>query len=77
MKRLLDRIPLGLLTLLALWMAVAPIAPQPHLWEKLQMLAAGSLTRPLDIFDLILHATPLTLLLAKLYFRIVQRPPPG
>jgi hypothetical protein len=30
------------------------------------MLAAGDLTRPLDIFDLILHATPFVVLILKL-----------
>ena len=30
----LDNIPLGLLILLALWMAIAPIVPEPHLIEK-------------------------------------------
>ena len=30
------------------------------------MLAAGTLSRPIDIFDLVLHATPVLLLAAKL-----------
>ena len=30
------------------------------------MLAAGTLSRPIDIFDLVLHASPWALLLAKL-----------
>jgi len=62
----LDRIPLAPLVLVAAWMAVAPIVPEPHLWEKLKMLAAGTLVRPLDIFDLFFHAVPLVLLLLKL-----------
>ena len=59
MMRLLDRFPLPWLAVLALWMAVAPITPEPHLVEKLRMLADGTLVRPLDIFDLFLHATPI------------------
>jgi hypothetical protein len=38
----------------------------PHVWEKLQMLVAGELVRPIDIFDLLLHATPWMLLILKL-----------
>ncbi len=62
----LDRIPLYLLIIVALTLGLAPFVPQPHLLEKLQMLMAGTLTRPLDIFDLFLHGTPFVLLLLKL-----------
>ncbi len=62
----LDRLPLPLLIVLAGWMALAPMFPEPHLWEKLKMLAAGTLTRPLDIFDLLFHATPVLLLVWRL-----------
>jgi hypothetical protein len=63
---LLDRIPLSLLLLAALTLGLAPFVPEPHLWEKLKMLAAGTLVAPIDIFDLLLHATPVLLLGAKL-----------
>jgi hypothetical protein len=62
----LDRIPLSLLLPLAVVMALAPFSPEPHLWEKLKMLASGTLVRPIDIFDLFLHGTPLLLLALKL-----------
>ncbi len=62
----LDKIPLGILVLASLTLGLAPFMPEPHLWEKLKMLAAGELTRPIDIFDLLLHGTPWLLLLAKL-----------
>ncbi|MBF0415007.1 MAG: RND transporter [Magnetococcales bacterium] len=61
----IDRISWVALVPLALFMAIAPIHPEPHLWEKLKMLGAGSLTRPLDIFDLFMHATPLVLVVVK------------
>jgi hypothetical protein len=64
--KLLDRIPLSLLLPLALVMALAPFVPEPHLWEKLKMLAAGTLVKPIDIFDLFLHGTPLLLIALKL-----------
>jgi hypothetical protein len=62
----LDRVPYTLILPLAVLLALAPFAPEPHLWEKLKMLAAGTLSRPIDIFDLFFHATPLALLLLKL-----------
>jgi hypothetical protein len=62
----LDELPLGLLILACLLLGLAPFLPEPHIWEKLKMLAAGTLTRPLDIFDLLLHASPFVLLVLKL-----------
>jgi hypothetical protein len=62
----IDRIPLMLLVPLALWLAVAPVVPEPHLLEKLRMLAQGSLQRPIDIFDLLLHSVPLGVLVLRL-----------
>ncbi|WP_263338880.1 MULTISPECIES: RND transporter [Albidovulum] len=52
--------------LAALTLGLAPFVPEPHLWEKLKMLAAGTLVRPIDIFDLVLHAAPWAILIAKL-----------
>jgi len=62
----LANIPYTLLVPLALFLALAPFTPEPHLWEKLKMLFAGTLVRPIDIFDLFLHGTPLVILLLKL-----------
>ena len=63
----LDRFPLKLLLVVALWLAVAPVVPEPHLIEKIRLLTQGALTRPIDIFDLFLHATPLVLLALRLW----------
>jgi hypothetical protein len=46
----------------AIVLALMPFYPQPHLVEKLQMLANGSLSKPIDIFDLIWHGWALVLL---------------
>jgi len=62
----LDRIPLWILVVVALTLGLAPFVPEPHVWEKLKMLAAGMLTRPIDIFDLLYHAAPWLLLTLKL-----------
>ncbi len=62
---LLDQIPLNILILAALTLGMAPFFPEPHLWEKLKMLLAGQLTKPVDILDFLMHATPWLLLIAK------------
>ncbi len=62
----LDRIPLVPLAVVAIFLGLAPFVPEPHLVEKLRMLLHGELTRPLDVFDLALHGTPVVVLIAKL-----------
>jgi len=62
----LDKIPLVVFVLFALLLGLAPFLPEPHLWEKLKMLFSGTLTRPIDIFDLLWHAAPVILLVLKL-----------
>ena len=62
-----DRMPWLWLLLLAGWLAIAPITPEPHLIEKLRLLAQGALVQPLDIFDLAMHAAPLLLAALKLW----------
>lgn len=64
--RFLDQIPLAPLAFAALALGLAPFYPEPHLVEKLRMLAAGALVKPIDIFDLAMHGVPALLLLAKL-----------
>jgi hypothetical protein len=61
----LDSIPYVFIAPLAIFLALAPFSPEPHLWEKLKMLFAGTLVRPIDIFDLFLHGTPLLVLILK------------
>jgi hypothetical protein len=55
----------SLVLLLGGALALAPFVPEPHLWEKLKMLASGTLTRPLDIFDLLMHGSGLVLIALK------------
>lgn len=63
---MLDSIPYGALAFLAVVLGLAPFYPMPHLLEKLIMLRNGTLVKPIDIFDLLMHATPVILLAAKL-----------
>jgi hypothetical protein len=53
---------------IVLLLGFAPFYPEPHIVEKLRMLLAGTLKRPIDIFDLIWHAWPFALLA----YRIMQ-----
>jgi len=62
---LLDSIPYAALIPAAILLGLAPFYPRPHLVEKLEMLVQGQLRRPLDVFDLLFHATPVILLVAK------------
>lgn len=64
--RWIDETSLGFFALVALALGLAPFLPEPHIWQKLKMLAAGELVKPLDIFDLLLHGTPWVLLSIKL-----------
>jgi len=62
----LDKIPMQMIALPAALLALAPFVPEPHLWQKLKMLADGTLSKPIDLFDLFLHGAPLILLAIKL-----------
>ncbi len=46
-------------------MALLPFSAESHLFEKLGMLMQGSLSKPIDIFDLLLHSFPMFLLVTK------------
>jgi hypothetical protein len=74
MRNLFNRIPLSLLIVLCLSLGLAPFTPEPHLLEKLRMLASGELTRPIDVFDLLLHGTPWLLLSIKLILQLTSKP---
>lgn len=62
----LRRLDWRIVALLCATLGLAPFLPEPHLWEKLRMLTSGTLTRPMDIFDLVLHGAPWLLLVLKL-----------
>ncbi|PKN12680.1 MAG: hypothetical protein CVU69_06505 [Deltaproteobacteria bacterium HGW-Deltaproteobacteria-4] len=53
---------------LVLLLGFAPFVPQPHIVEKIAMLLAGTLKKPIDIFDLFWHAWPFVLLA----YRVIQ-----
>lgn len=69
MRALLAQVPWSLAIVLALTLGLAPFRP-PHLVEKLQMLARGTLVRPVDWFDLLMHGAPWLLVILKGAFEL-------
>jgi len=61
------KIPYSVLAPVALVVGFSPFFPEPHLSEKLRLLFAGELVRPIDIFDLLLHLAPVVLLIIKFF----------
>lgn len=64
--KILDKLSLPLVLFIALGLGFAPFFPEPHIVEKLRMLFQGTLTQPIDIFDLVYHGAAFALLFAKL-----------
>ena len=73
MKKLIDKIPMSILVVAALLLTFAPFVPEPHLWQKLKMLADGTLVKPIDIFDLFWHSWPVILLVIKIGFIVTDK----
>ncbi|WP_372740582.1 hypothetical protein [Neptunomonas sp.] len=65
MTNLIRRLPWFVLILGSLTLGLAPFFPQPHLFEKIQMLINGERSRGIDIFDLLLHGLFPLLLIVK------------
>lgn len=42
----------------SLTLGLAPFYPHAHVWKQLVNLARGTLTEPIDIFDLVMHGAP-------------------
>ena len=65
MLRILDSISYPILVIAALLLLLAPFKPMPHVVEKFIMLKEGTLSKPMDIFDLLFHLLPTILLILK------------
>lgn len=65
MLKFLNKIPYSTLILATIFMLLTPISPMPHIVEKILMIKNGALYKPLDIFDLFFHISPLILLIIK------------
>ena len=68
--QLIDKIPMQFLIVMTIFLGLAPYLPfmvePPHLFTKLNMLFSGTLSKPIDIFDLLMHGTPALLLIIRL-----------
>lgn len=65
MDRFLKKIPYSILIIFSVIILLTPFQPMPHVLEKILMLKDGVLNRPIDIFDLFFHFSPLLLLILK------------
>lgn len=72
--KLIKNLPLLPLVAITLLLGLAPFTPAPHLFEKISMLFDGALTKPVDIFDLLMHASPGLLLGLKLILTAGSKP---
>ncbi len=50
---------------------LAPFSPEPHLIEKLRLFSHGDLVKPIDIFDLLMHSSPMLLMGIKVLRQFV------
>ena len=66
MRTLVSKINWPILIVACATIGLAPLFPEPHVWEKLRMLVQGNLTRAIDWFDLVMHGTPWVLLVLKI-----------
>lgn len=69
MREFLNRLGWVVLIIAAVLLGLAPFRPEPHLVEKLRMLAHGTLKRSIDILDLFFHLSPFVLIVLKLLYR--------
>jgi hypothetical protein len=74
MLRWLDGLPLAPLVVAAVVLGLSPLLPEPHLPQKLGLLFAGELDKPIDRLDLLMHvALPLVLVLKWIRLTQIRR----
>lgn len=66
LTHILNQFSWPIVIIACLTLGLAPFVPEPHIWEKLKMLASGTLSKPIDIFDLLMHAAPFIVAALKL-----------
>ena len=67
MRTLVSKINWPILIVACATIGLAPLFPEPHVWEKLRMLVQGNLACALDWFDLVMHGTPWVLVVLKIW----------
>ena len=74
--KIIDDIPYPIIIIIAVFLAIAPMNGEPHLVEKLKMLSAFTLTKPIDMFDLVLHSAPIIILTIKVIRTFLHKTKP-
>ena len=72
LREFVMNLPWSITTLFCLTLGLAPFVSVPHLWEKLKMLYSGTLIRPIDWFDFLMHGAPWLLLILKIIFTVAE-----
>lgn len=67
--KFIDSMSTPLLAIGAGLLLLAPFFPEPHLLEKLRMLRAGTLAKPLDVADIFVHLSGIVVLALHLWRR--------
>lgn len=66
----IDGISIQMLVVMSIFLGLAPYLPfmteQPHLFTKFNMLLAGDLTQPIDLFDFLFHGLAPVILTVRL-----------
>ena len=66
MLSLVSKINWPILIVACATIGLAPLFPEPHVWEKLRMMVQGNLILAIDWFDLLMHGTPWVLVVLKI-----------
>ncbi len=67
MLSLVSKINWPILIVACATICLAPLFPEPHVWEKLRMMVQGNLILAIDWFDLLMHGTPWVLVVLKIW----------
>ena len=67
MLSLVSKINWPILIVACATIGLAPLFPEPHVWEKLRMMVQGNLILAIDWFDLVMHGTPWVLVVLKIW----------
>ncbi|RLL54738.1 hypothetical protein D8Y20_02865 [Mariprofundus sp. EBB-1] len=59
--------PMMMLIVAALLLGSMPLVPEPHLFQKINMLMAGTMVKPVDIFDLVWHSWPVLWIVLRIF----------
>lgn len=61
----IDRLPFVTVVVAAIFLALAPFFPEPHLVEKARWLLTGHPFKAIDVFDVFWHLWPIALVAIK------------